>query len=58
MPNKYRKAAIKLAAAICDLMNLLYKEKEAENFRHELFLQLQEIKFGDGKWSLKGGNHG
>lgn len=51
--NKYREVAKELAKVICDLMNLFYKEKEAENFRHELFLQLQEIKFGDGKWRIK-----
>jgi len=52
MANKYRKAAIKLAEAICDIMNLLYKADESGAFRQELLFEIQDIRFNGKKWIL------
>jgi len=54
MANKYHEAASKLVDAICDIMNLFYKEKEARAFRNELLSSIQNLGFNGERWVRRG----
>ncbi len=50
--NKYRNTAKELAKTICSLMNLLYKRKESQNFKEELLIWIEKIRFKNNRWEF------
>ena len=51
--NNYQRYARELANVICNLMNLMYKEKASTEFKEELISSLQEIKHKKGSWVIE-----
>jgi len=51
--NKYQKHAREVANVICNMMNLMYKEKASTEFKEELISSLHGIERKNGKWIMK-----